>query len=201
MSKKKISLVFIFGLIIGIFVVNPILRLIGLPVSDEIITFLFGQTILSWVVTQIRKVEVAAFKEEWTTLYEIEAEKLKRIFGENITAIYHIGSTSVSGLKAKPIIDIMPVVKDIELVDQLNEKMQELSYEPMGEFGIPGRRYFRKGKESVPTISMFSNMEVPTSIGTQLSVIIYVNILMSATDMAHLKKNSQNSFRMIQIHI
>ncbi|WP_405098810.1 hypothetical protein [Oceanobacillus sp. FSL H7-0719] len=42
MSKKKISLVFIFGLIIGIFVVNPILRLIGLPVSDEIITFLFG---------------------------------------------------------------------------------------------------------------------------------------------------------------
>lgn len=117
-------------------------------------------------MTQIRKVEVAAFKEEWTTLYEIEAEKLKRIFGENITAIYHIGSTSVSGLKAKPIIDIMPVVKDIELVDQLNEKMQELSYEPMGEFGIPGRRYFRKGKESVPTISMFSNMEVPTSIGT-----------------------------------
>lgn len=98
-------------------------------------------------MTQIRKVEVAAFKEEWTTLYEIEAEKLKRIFGENITAIYHIGSTSVSGLKAKPIIDMMPVVKDIELVDQLNEKMQELSYEPMGEYGIPGRRYFRKGKE------------------------------------------------------
>jgi GrpB-like predicted nucleotidyltransferase (UPF0157 family) len=41
----------------------------------------------------------------------------------------------------------MPVVKDIGLVDRLNEKMRELDYEPMGEFGIPGRRYFHKGKE------------------------------------------------------
>lgn len=106
-------------------------------------------------MTQIRKVEVAAFKEEWTTLYEIEAEKLKRIFGENITAIYHIGSTSVSGLKAKPIIDIMPVVKDIELVDQLNEKMQELSYEPMGSSAFQAADTFVRERKAYPPYPCF----------------------------------------------
>lgn len=80
-------------------------------------------------------------------MYEEEADKIKYIFEENLISIDHIGSTSVAGLKAKPIIDMMPVVKNIHLVDQNNEEMQKLGYEPMGEFGIAGRRYFRKGRE------------------------------------------------------
>ncbi|MBN6206807.1 GrpB family protein [Ralstonia pickettii] len=91
--------------------------------------------------------EVTVFNKEWAVLFEEEAEKIKYIFGENLISIDHIGSTSVAGLKAKPIIDIMPVVKNIYLVDQNNEEMQKLGYEPMGEFGIAGRRYFRKGQE------------------------------------------------------
>lgn len=95
----------------------------------------------------MRKIEVTVFNKEWAVLFEEEAEKIKYIFGENLISIDHIGSTSVAGLKAKPIIDIMPVVKNIYLVDQNNEEMQKLGYEPMGEFGIAGRRYFRKGQE------------------------------------------------------
>ena len=49
------------------------------------------------------------------------------------------------GLAAKPIIDILPVVKDILLVN--NQAMEDLDYEAKGEFGIPFRRYFQKGKE------------------------------------------------------
>lgn len=62
--------------------------------------------------------------------------------------IVHIGSTSVPGLKAKPIIDMMPVVKDIEKIDSYREKMEGLGYECMGEFGITGRRYVRKGGDN-----------------------------------------------------
>jgi len=52
------------------------------------------------------------------------------------------------GLKSKPIIDIMPVVKDIEKIDSFNERMEQLGYECMGELGMKGRRYFRKGGDN-----------------------------------------------------
>ena len=52
-----------------------------------------------------------------------------------------------AGPWAKPIIDIMPVVERIGGVDRYNHGFETIGYECMGEFGIPGRRYFRKGGE------------------------------------------------------
>ncbi len=49
------------------------------------------------------------------------------------------------GLPAKPIIDIMPVVKDISLVDAHNPEFRALGCDCRGEFGIPGRRFYAKG--------------------------------------------------------
>lgn len=60
----------------------------------------------------------------------------------------HIGSTAVKGLAAKSIIDIMPVVTNISLVDKHNKEFVAIGYECMGEFGIEGRRYFRKGGDN-----------------------------------------------------
>ncbi|WP_391116311.1 GrpB family protein [Psychrobacillus sp. L3] len=77
--------------------------------------------------------------------FEEEAEKLQKIFGSEIITIHHIGSTSVYGLRAKPIIDIMPVVRDINKIDAFNDAMIVIGYEPKGENGLPGRRYFQKG--------------------------------------------------------
>ncbi|MFN7252411.1 MAG: GrpB family protein [Anaerobacillus sp.] len=96
----------------------------------------------------MRKVEVCSYNEKWPLMFLEEAEKLKLIFGNEILDIYHIGSTSVRGLKAKPIIDIMPVVEDITLVDKYNEEMQNNGYEPKGENGLLGRRYFQKGGDN-----------------------------------------------------
>jgi len=94
---------------------------------------------------KIMKVEVVEYKREWPALYEEEAQKIKNILGDELIEIHHIGSTSVENLKAKPIIDIMPVVKDIEKVDKYNDEFIKLGYEPKGEYGIAGRRFFRKG--------------------------------------------------------
>ena len=93
------------------------------------------------------KVEVVAYDSRWPLLFTEEAEKIKKILGEELVAIYHIGSTAVENLKAKPIIDMMPVVRDIAQVDQYNQEFIAIGYEPKGEFGITGRRYFRKGSE------------------------------------------------------
>lgn len=78
-------------------------------------------------------------------MYEKEAVKLRKIFRSEITEIYHIGSTSVDGLIAKPVIDIMPVVRDVNRIDDYNTEMIDIGYEPKGENGLPGRRFFQKG--------------------------------------------------------
>ena len=94
-----------------------------------------------------RTIEVAPYDPGWADQYRAEEEKLRRVFGDETVAIHHIGSTSIPGIKAKPIIDILVEVRDIERVDARNEAMTALGYEPKGEFGIPGRRFFIKGGE------------------------------------------------------
>jgi len=81
-------------------------------------------------------------------MYKEESEKIKNILDDIIIDIHHIGSTAIPRIKAKPVIDILVEVKDIEAVDQYNHKMEELGYEMMGEYGIPKRRFFRKGKNN-----------------------------------------------------
>ncbi|EWG11086.1 GrpB family protein [Cytobacillus firmus] len=92
-----------------------------------------------------RKVEVTVYDSDWEFKFQSEAELIKTIFKKEIRAIHHIGSTSIPGLAAKPVIDIMPVVIDIKMVDRFNTEMISLGYEPRGENGLPGRRYFQKG--------------------------------------------------------
>lgn len=91
---------------------------------------------------------VTEYNSKWAGLFQQEAGRLKEILGDNLLQIFHIGSTSVPGLKAKPIIDIMPVVRDVRLVDALAPAFEGLGYEVLGEFGMPGRRYMRKGGDN-----------------------------------------------------
>lgn len=93
---------------------------------------------------KMRHIVVVAYDPGWAKAYQAEAARLAAVFGQELVSIHHIGSTSVPGLPAKPIIDIMPVVRDITRVDVFNPAMIELGYEPRGEWGIPGRRYFSK---------------------------------------------------------
>lgn len=88
---------------------------------------------------------VAEYDPQWASMFETEANLIKEILQENLVEIHHIGSTAVEGLSAKPIIDIMPVVKSLETVDTVSSKFEEIGYEYLGEFGIKGRRYLRKG--------------------------------------------------------
>jgi GrpB-like predicted nucleotidyltransferase (UPF0157 family) len=94
------------------------------------------------------KVRLTDFSENWSRLFQMEAQFLSAIFGDVIIRFEHFGSTSVQGMKAKPVIDMMCIVKDIETIDSFNDKMSSLGYDVVGEWGIPGRRLFRKGGEN-----------------------------------------------------
>lgn len=93
----------------------------------------------------VQHVIVTSYDPRWKVMFEEEAEEIKRILGSELVAVCHIGSTAVEGLAAKPVIDIMPVVRSVQRTDNFNVQFEALGYECMGEFGIPGRRYYRKG--------------------------------------------------------
>lgn len=110
----------------------------------------------------------------WPLLFRKEADAISRILGDNLVLIHHIGSTSVPFLPAKPIIDIMPVVKDLSGVDAVSGEFVKLGYEYLGEFGIKGRRYLRKGgQERTHQIHIFQ-MEDDTNIFRHLAFRDYL---------------------------
>ncbi|WPY00704.1 Putative GrpB family GrpB nucleotidyltransferase [Candidatus Trichorickettsia mobilis] len=91
-----------------------------------------------------RAIQVVPYDPNWPHIYEKEAALIKSALGENCLALHHIGSTSVPGLAAKPIIDMIPVVRNITKVDNYNSAMEALGYISRGECGIPCRRFFQK---------------------------------------------------------
>lgn len=94
-----------------------------------------------------RKVEVVKYREEWKELFKREKELLESIFQPIDVEIHHIGSTSVPGLSAKPIIDILLAVDCIEQVESATKEIEAYGYEAKGENGLPGRRYFQKSDD------------------------------------------------------
>ena len=77
-----------------------------------------------------RSIEVVPYDPQWPRLFEAEAARLAAVFGEELLSIHHMGSTAVPGLWAKPVIDIMPIVRDIERVNSYNDLMLALGYLP-----------------------------------------------------------------------
>jgi len=95
-------------------------------------------------------ITVVAYDPAWPAEFARESASVSQAINPVLIAIHHIGSTAIPGMWAKPVIDMLAIVSNIAELDGRNElgepnaKMQALGYEAMGEFGIPGRRYFRK---------------------------------------------------------
>lgn len=98
------------------------------------------------------KVEVVPHDPRWRDAFEAEAKLVAAALGDNVAAVHHVGSTAIPDIYAKPVIDLLVEVLDIAGVDARSPAMESLGYEVMGEYGIPGRRYFRKDdREGVRT--------------------------------------------------
>lgn len=95
----------------------------------------------------MRIIKVVDYNHNWSSDFQKEERSIRDILQDELVNSFHIGSTSVPGLKAKPIIDILLVVNDIHKLDSFSKQFQEIGYEVKGEFGITGRRYFRKGDD------------------------------------------------------
>ncbi len=94
-----------------------------------------------------KQVLVRPYNKAWKQSFiDIRAE-IQDALGELALEIEHVGSTSVEGLSAKPIIDIDVVIKE-EMLDDVVTALKRIGYRHEGNLGIPGREAFKyDGKE------------------------------------------------------
>jgi len=90
-----------------------------------------------------KKIVVEPYNPEWPKAFEREAIKIKEALGSNCIAVHHIGSTSIPGLLAKPVIDMIGVVRSAEKSIQ---PLERLGFAYKGEYNIPMRSFFNRGE-------------------------------------------------------
>jgi GrpB-like predicted nucleotidyltransferase (UPF0157 family) len=79
----------------------------------------------------------------WQGAFEAERQRIGARLGPRIEAIEHIGSTSVPGLAAKPLIDLMLAVRP-DLLQQCVDELAELGYQRDQSGDFPGRVFLRR---------------------------------------------------------
>ena len=95
-----------------------------------------------------KSVVVLPYDEQWEQAFAHIKDEIQGALGSLALKIEHVGSTSVRGLSAKPIIDIDVVIKDYSVFDAVAAALEEIGYHYEGDLGISGREAFKyDGKE------------------------------------------------------
>ena len=96
-------------------------------------------------MNDLSHIALIPYQRSWADKFEVEKIKLIEIFGDKAIAIEHIGSTSILGLSAKPIIDIAVLIEKREEGDSLIKPVEELGYQYDKLNSSGERHFFRKG--------------------------------------------------------
>ncbi|MBW4080560.1 GrpB family protein [Paenibacillus sp. S150] len=92
-------------------------------------------------------VELVPYDPVWKAEFGRLRDWLLEIMGDLIIAAEHVGSTSVEGLSAKPIIDIDLVMESYAVLPEIIDRLGQYGYEHQGNLGIEGREAFRREQE------------------------------------------------------
>lgn len=98
-----------------------------------------------------KKVIVTPYDPQWKEHFELLRRRVGSALGDLAIAVEHVGSTSVEGLSAKPIIDLDIVIEDNSVLNEAVKRLSEIGYVHEGDLGIEGREAFDYiGKEALP---------------------------------------------------
>ncbi len=90
-------------------------------------------------------IEVVAYDARWPAMADSAREELLHALPGVLVEVEHIGSTSVPGLAAKPIIDLMAATGSLSGVTAQDEALRTLGYE-RHDTGMPGRLFYRRDR-------------------------------------------------------
>ena len=95
-----------------------------------------------------KRVIVVPYDEQWKEEFKKIEKELMTVLDGIVLKIEHVGSTSVEGLSAKPIIDIDVVIEDYNVFAEVVDALDSIGYRHEGNLGIEGREAFKyDGKE------------------------------------------------------
>ena len=92
------------------------------------------------------KLRLLTVGPEWANYFSAEKARLIDALRSGAINIQHIGSTAIPGILAKPILDIAVAIESYDDGHLLIPRIVALGYEYRGEYGIPRRHYFVRGK-------------------------------------------------------
>lgn len=119
----------------------------------------------------MRPVRILPYDPAWPERAQAAAARIAEALGANALAVHHIGSTAVRGLAAKPVLDLLPVVRDLDAVD---EALVRAGYVARGEYGLAGRRYFVRDAEGVRAEHVHVYPEGHAAVARHLAVRDYL---------------------------
>lgn len=91
-----------------------------------------------------QRIEICDWSPGWPDKFAQKAAAIRQTLGDHAVRIHHIGSTSIEGLAAKPIIDIQISVADLQLIEILTERMATIGYVWRPSNAVLTKRYFRE---------------------------------------------------------
>ena len=99
----------------------------------------------------MRTIQVLPYSPRWATDFQDMAAVLKRALWREALAVEHFGSTSVPGLPAKPILDIMVIIPDtVDAFKKIKLALNRIGYDHEGDLGITGREAFKNRDKYAP---------------------------------------------------
>lgn len=96
-------------------------------------------------------IELREWDPRWPELFRTLELELRALLGDRVLDIHHVGSTSVVGLVAKPILDVLVAVPELEASIALFPDLAQLGFEVGPGDDLPDRHYFRKGTDRART--------------------------------------------------
>lgn len=143
-----------------------------------------------------KHVVVLPYDEQWKQDFlKIRAE-LSNILGQLTIGIEHVGSTSVYGLSAKPIIDIDVVIKDYTVLEDVVSALGKIGYRHEGNLGIVGREAFKyDGKEHLKKHHLYVCPEDSTELKRHIAFRDYLRTHPDAVrEYSHIKEEGAKQY-------
>jgi GrpB-like predicted nucleotidyltransferase (UPF0157 family) len=107
----------------------------------------------AWSNSEADRIEISEYDPAWPAEYEAERERIRAALDPDLLMeIHHIGSTAIPGLAAKPIIDILLVIRESAERARVIQGLQKLGYVHWAENPEPGRMFFVKGMPPFGTL-------------------------------------------------
>ena len=122
-----------------------------------------------------KKVIVLPYDPEWKNDFEKIKQELVNAIGSLTVCIEHVGSTSVEGLSAKPVIDIDVVISDYSVFDSIANGLGAIEYYHAGDLGIKDREAFKYTDK--PHLQAHHLYVCPQNSGELLRHITFRNFL------------------------